>query len=159
MTKMSAKVCVFFVGLVYLFFGIAGLFPSLVDPPPPQSIYYEMTIIGHWGYLFTWLPVNLIHNIVYLIIGGLAIPASLLRPIATFYARIIFFVMVSFVILGFLPFGISYLGGLIPLLDWNIMLHTITAVLLYYFGFIYPLDLGGRELPAELLTLPGSGPA
>ena len=150
---MSAKVCVFLTGLVYVFFGVAGLFPDLVYPPPPRIIYYQMPIVGHWGYLFTWLPVNLPHDCLYIAIGGLGILASPLRATAILYARATFFLMILLVGIGFLPLGLSSLGGLMPLFDWNIMLHTVTAILLYYFGFVYPLDLGGKEPPNEVLRI------
>jgi Domain of unknown function (DUF4383) len=152
---MSVKVCVFLTGLVYLFFGIAGLFPSLVYPPPPRLRYYDMTMVGPWGFLFTWLPVNLVHDILYIVIGAVALPAAVLRSTAILYARGLFFVMVMLTVVGFLPFGIAQVGGLIPLFAWNVMLHSVTAMLLYYFGFIYPLDLGGKEPPSEMLTLHG----
>jgi hypothetical protein len=61
--------------------------------------------------------------------------------------------MTLLTIIGLLPLGISYLWGLVPLFDWNIMLHSVTAMLLYYYGFIYPLDLGGKEPPSEMIAL------
>jgi hypothetical protein len=142
---MAVKVCVFLVGLVYLFFGIAGLFPQFVYFPPPRLQFYDMPMIGQWGFLFTWLPVNLVHDIFYIIIGGLAVVMSPIRSAAILYARGIFFVMVMLTFAGFLPFGIAEIWGLIPLFAWNVMLHAVTAILLYYYGFIYPLDWGGRE--------------
>lgn len=33
-----------------------------------------------------------------------------------------------------------------PLFIWNIMLHAVTAILAYYYGWVYPLDLGGRSM-------------
>jgi len=150
---MPAKICVFLTGLVYLVFGICGFFPSLVYLPPPRLRYYDMAIIGHWGFLFTWLPVNPVHNILYVIIGGTAIFAAALRSTAIWYARGMFFVMFLLTVTGLLPFGIAQLWGLIPLFAWNIMLHTVTAVLLYYYGFIYPLDLGGKEPISQTQTL------
>jgi hypothetical protein len=154
MTPMSAKVCVFFVGLVYVFFGVTGLCPSCVYPPPHQLAYYEMTIVGRWGYLFGWLPVNLPHDLLYLLIGTVAVIASFFRPTTILYARGTFFLMILLVFTGLLPFGLARLGGLIPLFDWNIMLHSVTAILLYYFGFIHPLDLGGKEAPSQMLVGP-----
>ncbi len=150
---MAVKICIFLTGLVYLFFGIAGLYPSLVYPPPPRLQFYDMTIIGHWGFLFTWLPVNIVHDILYIVIGGAAIPAAIWRSTAILYARGLFFLMFGLTVIGFLPFGIDRLWGLIPLFDWNVMLHSVTAMLLFYYGFIYPIDLGGREPPTEMLAL------
>jgi hypothetical protein len=152
---MATKVCVFLIGLVYLFFGIAGLFPQFVFFPPPRTRFYDMSMLGHWGFLFTWMPVNLVHDILYILLGAFAVPMALVRSSAILYARTVFFLAVIMVISGFLPFGIDRLWGLIPLFSWNIMFHTVTALLLYYFGFIYPLDLGGKE-PLSEMMLPGS---
>lgn len=150
---MSAKICVFVIGLVYLFFGIAGLFPSAVYLPPPRLRYYDMQMIGQWGYLFTWLPVNLLHDIIYIAIGGAAVLSAPFRALATIYARGVFVLMVGMTIVGFLPLGIAEVWGLIPLFEWNIMLHSVTAMLLYYFGYVYPLDLGGREPASEMMVI------
>jgi hypothetical protein len=150
---MPAKICVFLTGVVYLFFGISGFFPSLVSLPPPRLRFYDMTIIGHWGFLFSWLPVNPVHNVVYVIIGGVAILAAVSQFTAVWYARGLFFVMFLFAVTGLLPFGIAQLFGLMPLFAWNIMLHSVTAMLLYYYGFIYPLDLGGKEPISQVRTL------
>jgi hypothetical protein len=61
--------------------------------------------------------------------------------------------MFLFAVTGLLPFGIAQLFGLMPLFAWNIMLHSVTAMLLYYYGFIYPLDLGGKEPISQVRTL------
>jgi hypothetical protein len=150
---MPTKICVFITGLVYLFFGIAGLIPGFVFLPPPRLRYYDMTMIGHWGFLFTWLPVNTLHDILYIVIGALAIITSLSRTTAILYARGLFFLMIMLSITGFLPFGIDRLWGLLPLFTWNIMLHSVTAMLLFYYGFIYPIDQGGKEPPREVQIL------
>jgi hypothetical protein len=132
---------------------MCGLFPAMVYLPPPRTNYYDMTIFGHWGYLFTWLPVNPVHNIVYILIGGGALVMSAFRESAILYARALFFLMVIFTITGFLPFGAAELWGVMPLFDWNVMLHSVTAMLLFYYGFIYPLDWGGKEPAAQMRSL------
>ncbi|HTW95042.1 MAG TPA: DUF4383 domain-containing protein [Tepidisphaeraceae bacterium] len=142
---MAAKFVVFLTGLIYLFFGICGFIPSLVIMPPPRLRFYILPMIGHWGFLFNWLPVNIVHNIVYILIGCFALLASVTRPTAIKCAKGLFFVMFAFAVTGFLPFGFSHLWGFMPLFEWNVMLHIITAMLLYYYGFVYPLDWGGPE--------------
>ena len=67
--------------------------------------------------------------------------------------RGLFFLMVMLTGIGFLPLGLARLGGLIPLFDWNVMVHSITAILMYYYGFIYPLDWGGKEPPEQMVTI------
>lgn len=150
---MAARVCIFITALVYLFFGIAGLFPSLVYLPPPRLQYYDIHMVGQWGYLFTWLPVNWVHDVLYIVIGALGLPAARGRTTAIFYARGLFFLMVTLTIVGLLPLGLAQVWGLIPLFDWNIMVHCVTAILMYYYGFIYPLDWGGKEPPEQMVTI------
>lgn len=148
---MAARVAVFMIGLLFLLFGIAGMFPSLVFLPPPRLRYYEMHMIGPWGFLFGWMPVNYVHNVIYILLGGTGVLAGLFRTTAIVYARYIFFVLVMFTFAGFLPFGIDRLWGVLPLFDWNIMFHSCLAMLLYYYGFIYPLDWGGKEPPSQMI--------
>jgi len=146
---MATKAFVFLTGLIYLFFGISGLFPSLVYMPPPRLRFYTMSMIGHWGFLYTWLPVNMVHDIFYIVIGAAGVVAAARLGAAIAYARGMFFLMTALTFAGFLPFGVNRLWGLMPLFEWNVMLHSITAMLLYYYGFIYPLDFGGK-VPANM---------
>lgn len=143
---MASKLCSLFTGLVYLFFGICGFIPSLVYLPPERLRFYEMHMVGHWGFLFTWLPVNPVHNVIYIAAGAMGILAAAFFLTAKLFCQAAFAVTLMFAIVGLLPLGASYVWGLLPLFSWNVMLHSITAMLCYYYGFIYPLDLGGQEL-------------
>jgi hypothetical protein len=129
-------------GLVYLFFGISGLQSGLVHTPPGRMRFFTQEMAGNWGFVYSWLPSNTIHNIVYILIGGGGVLSCIAFGLATRYCKGLFALSVMFTILGVLPFGISSVWGLMPLFSWNIMLHTVTATLTYYFGWIYPLDLG-----------------
>ncbi len=143
---MPTKICSILTGLVYLFFGICGFMPSLVYLPPDRLRFYDMDIVGHWGFLFTWLPVNPVHNVIYVLLGALGVSAAAFFATATLYCRAVFAVTLMFTLVGLLPLGASEVWGLLPLFSWNIMLHAVTAIICYYYGFIYPLDLGGKEL-------------
>src|SRR5581483_8024948 len=150
---MAARIAVFLTALLFLFFGIAALFPSLIFLPPPRLRYYDMHMIGTWGYLFGWMPVNLLHDVIYIVLGSSGLIASPLRTAAIWYCRGVFFLALSFACLGFLPLGIDRLWGLLPLFDWNIMFHTVLAILMYYFGFIYPVDWGAPMKPDEAILV------
>lgn len=145
---MATKLFTFITSLVFLFFGISGMYDTLLSLPPARLRFFTMHS-GHWGFLYGWLPVNPVHNVIYILLGGLGV---LMSPIL-FYARLwaggIFAIMLMFVLLGLLPFGFSDLWGWLPLFHWNVMLHAVIAMLAYYFAFIYPLDLERQRALAQ----------
>ena len=143
---MPTRMCALVTGMVYLFFGICGFIPAVVYLPPSRLGFYDMTIIGHWGFLFTLLPVNPVHNVIYILIGAGGVLSAPFVGIATLFCRAVFIVTLLFALVGLLPLGASYVWGLLPLYSWNVMFHVVTAILCYYYSFIYPLDLGGQEL-------------
>lgn len=140
---MASKLCALVVGIVYAFFGIAGLFPRAIYLPPPRLKYDQMDIVGHFGYLFTWLPTNPVHTALYILVGLGGIAAALTFFTATVYLRGVLLLTIGLTFMGLMPLGINHLFGLMPLFSWNVMLHAVTAMLVYYFGVIYPLDRGG----------------
>jgi len=149
---MPTKLCALVVGCIYLFFGISGLVPSLVHRPPPFWFYQQMPMLGGLGYVLGWLPANLVHNIVYIILGGGGILLAVTFRSAIRYCQAMCAIGILFTFCGLLPRA-NYLGGPIPLFSWNVMVHAITAMVAYYFGIIYPLDMGGP--PMEEGNLPG----
>jgi hypothetical protein len=146
---MPTRLCSLITGFVFLFLGICGFVPSLVYLPPERLGFYNMHIVGHWGFLFTWLPVNPVHNVIYILLGAFGLLAAPFFATALVYCRAAFALTLMFALGGLLPLGASNVWGLLPLFSWNVMLHTVTAILCFYYGCIYPLDLGGQEvLPA-----------
>ena len=140
---MPSKLCALLLGLVYLFWGISGLIPGLVHLPQTEIRFYSDEWSSRWGFVYSWLPSNHVHSIVYIVLGAAVVFSFIAFGLATRYCKAMFAITLLFVIAGFLPFGVSSLWGIMPLFGYNIMLHTITAILAYYFGWIYPLDLGG----------------
>jgi hypothetical protein len=140
---MASKLCALFIGMIYLFFGISGLFPGFVHLPPTRLLYDQMHIVGSWGYLYSWLPVNLVHDILYIAIGSAGILAAVTFSTSVAYCRGMLWLALLLMFLGMMPFGIAQVWGLLPLFAWNVMVHAITAVLVYYYGYVYPLDFGG----------------
>jgi hypothetical protein len=151
---MPSKLCALVLGLVYLFWGISGLIPRFVHLPQTEIRFYTDELNGHWGLVYSWLPANHLHSIVYIVLGAAGVLSFIALGLATRYCKAMFAITLLFVIAGFLPFGISSLWGLMPLFGYNIMLHTITAILAYYFGWIYPLDLGGPMSEVSEMPVP-----
>lgn len=140
---MASKIFALLIGLVYLFFGISGLIPRLVHLPVIGIRFYTDELSFNWGFVYSWLPSNTFHAVLYIIIGGLGVFSFLSFAMATRYSKALFALTLLFTFAGFLPFGIDSLWGILPLFGWNIMLHAVTAMLAYYYGWVYPLDLGG----------------
>jgi len=142
---MSSRICALLLGVVYLLFGIMGLFDPFVSLPPDRLRFYNMQMLGDWGFLFGWMPVNLVHDVLYILIGAGGVLGALTFSTARSYCRGIFVITCTFTIIGLLPLGADRLWGLLPLFSWNLMFHGVTAMLAYYYGIVYPLDLGGPE--------------
>jgi hypothetical protein len=145
---MPAKLCALLIGAAYLFFGVCGTFDSLLSMPQHDlRFYYHVNLVGHWGYLFSWMPVNTLHNVVFIVVGAAGVLSAALYLTAILYCRTICAVALMFTTIGLLPMGISWLWGLMPLYGWNVMFNTVVTILGYYYGLIYPMDRGGPETP------------
>jgi hypothetical protein len=144
---MPIQLFTFVAGLYYLIFGILGFFPFLIYPAPARPEFQQLALINFgYGYLLNFLPTNVLHNIVYVLIGVVGILAALFYELSRLYSRALFASAALAVILGVCPFTINQVFGLMPLFQWNIPTHTITAALAWYFGFIYPIT--PRPAPA-----------
>lgn len=108
-------------GAVYLLVGILGLIP-----------FFGGSYTQSDNNLLGFVPINLLHNIVHLVIGlaGLAAVASLAA--SRRYAQIFGVVLIAVGIVGIFasnPFGLLPIGG------FDIAIHLATGAVLAYFGF------------------------
>ncbi len=108
-------------GLVYTAVGILGLLPFLGGS-------YTQTPDNLLGFV----PINLLHNIVHLVIGvaGLAAATSMMRARA--YTATFGIVLIAIGLLGIVvtnPFNQLPIGG------FDIAIHLVTGAVLAYFGF------------------------
>ena len=108
-------------GAIYLLVGIIGLIPFF------GGSYTQMD-----NNLLSFVPINLLHNIVHLVIGvaGLVAAASLAR--ARQYCQVFGVVLIAIGIVGIFvndPFSIIPIGG------FDIAIHLVTGAVLAYFGF------------------------
>jgi hypothetical protein len=124
---------------LYLAAGVLGFFPTFLtavlpgDPP--------LAVDANYGYLFGVFPVNLLHNLVHLAIGGAALLAwrgvwsaqAVARFIAVFYGTL--------AIMGLIP-GLNTMFGLTPLFSHDVWLHAVSAAAGAYYGWAYPI---GRD--------------
>ncbi len=144
---MPTRICAASVGLIYAFFGICGFIPAFVGRPP-DHLPFEMIAGGRLdGYVFGWLPSDMVHAIVYVVLGAGGFFAAATFKTSKLYCRGMLALVVVLTLTGFLPLGASDLWGFLPLFGWNVPVHAVTAILVFYYGLIYPIDLGvGTEL-------------
>ena len=108
-------------GIVYTAVGVLGLLPFLGGS-------YTQTPDNLLGFV----PINLLHNIVHLVIGvaGLAAASSLTRARA--YDQVVGVVLIAIGLFGVVvsnPFNQLPIGGV------DIAIHLLTGAVLAYFGF------------------------
>jgi len=133
---MALRLFAFFTGLGYAILGILVFITQVLwDPARPRVRQLEIGF-GH-GYLGGFLPVNIPHNILWIVIGVGGIVASLNRLSARTFARGLFVFATCLAIVGFIPLGVSTLWGVLPLDGWNVLIHAWTAILAWYFGYVY----------------------
>lgn len=122
-------------GVAYLLIGILGFLPPLLSSPPSGAPYVPFDY--GYGYLLGLFPINVLHNIVHLAIGTWGITAYNDFILARLFSRFVAVFYALLAIMGLIP-GANTTFGFIPLFSNNIWLHTLTALIAAYFGFIAP---------------------
>ena len=133
---MAVRLFAFLVGLGYTILGILGFIPKVTWDPPMPRLEQLRIHFGH-AYLAGFLPVNIPHNILWIAMGVGGIVASLNPLSARTFARGLFVFATCLTILGFIPVGVNTLWGFLPLNGWNVLIHAWTAMLAWYFGYVY----------------------
>ena len=121
---------------LYLTAGVLGFFPTFLGAIPPGDP--PLAVETNYGYLFGVFPVNLLHNLVHLAIGGAALLAwsgmwsarAVARFIAVFYGAL--------AVMGLIP-GLNTMFGLTPLFSHDVWLHAASAAAAAYYGLSYPI--------------------
>ena len=127
MTRLFAR----WFGIIYVLVGILGFIPGINAMMPPED---GVTVAMSYGHLLGLFPVNVIHNIVHVLIGGWGVASAGSYAQARTYARSIAVIYGVLAICGFIaPF--SSLFGLAPLFSHDIWLHALSAVVAAYFGW------------------------
>jgi hypothetical protein len=113
------------VGVIYLLVGLVGFLATGTSMAAGDDAPRLMGLF----------PVNVLHNIVHLIVGGLGIAAYRSYDGARGFARglAIFYGLLA--IMGLLPDPFRTTFGLIPIFGHDVWLHALTALVAAYFGF------------------------
>ncbi len=128
------------IGILFVLIGAMGFIPTFVQQPTAATEMPGLSFTMGAGYLLGIFPINVLHNIVHLLVGGLGIFASLSLGSARLYsgALAIFYGLLT--VMGLFPPTQSTLG-LIPIFGNDIWLHAVTAAIATYFGFLAKPDL------------------
>ena len=133
---MAVRLFALFAGLGYTILGIVASIPNFLwEPAMARPEQYGIRL-GR-GFLYGLLPVNIPHNLLWIVLGVGGIVASASYASARTYARLLFVITLLLALLGFVPLGVDRLWGFLPLDGFNILIHAWTAILAWYFGFVY----------------------
>ena len=114
-------------GAVYLLVGIVGFIPLppfLVDASPSAG---SVGGLFYTGFVLGLFAVNYVHNIIHAVIGiaGLAVYRS--PAAASAYALVLGVAYLGLFILGLFTGGAAF-NGLLPLNEWDDVLHIVTSL-------------------------------
>lgn len=119
-------------GIIYLLVGILGFVPGLnqhhADLPP-------IAIDSFYGRLLGLFPVNILHNIVHIAIGGWGILASRSVGASRLFGKAVAIIYGLLAVLGLIP-GANTMFGLVPIFGHDVWLHILSALIAGYFGFV-----------------------
>ena len=142
---MATRMFALINGLIYTVAGIVACLPQFLWRP--DGLQLRMADLRlHGGYIAGVVEVNLPHNVIWIAIGigGILASASFLTSKA--YAQGVCVAAILMVFMGLMPLGIGDLFGFLPLSGFNIMIHLVTALLAWYYGFVYPIDVRLRRV-------------
>lgn len=130
---MSTRSFARFAGFLYLAVGILGFLPGLTQAPPVDAPH--LVVETGYGYLLGLFPINILHNLVHLAIGGWGLIAAKSFTAARLFARGLAVLYGGLTVIGLLP-GWDTVYGFIPLFGHDVWLHGVTALVAFYFGFL-----------------------
>ena len=117
-------------GVVFILAGLSGFVASPMPPGTPALIIEQ----GH-GLALGIFPVNVLHNIVHLLFGGLGIAAGLGAVMsAGNYFRIVGVSYLLLAVLGLIS-ATETTFGLIPINGADVWLHGLIGIAATYLGY------------------------
>ncbi len=128
-------------GAIYLLVGIMGFIPPLLAMKTPESSFTGL-LIGLFA--VTWL-----HSLVHLVIGAIGLAVHRNHQASRAYALALGVAYAVLFVLG-LIFGVTFLGGLLPLNVWDHVLHLLTALVAFgaYFASSSEGTVDARRSPS-----------
>ncbi len=131
MTRYFALFC----GIVFTLAGILGFVPGFT--PAAAHDAPALTVSAGYGYLLGLFPINVLHNLVHLSIGGLGFATARTFSATRAFSRGLAIFLGALTVMGLVP-ALYTTFGLVPLYGHDVWLHGLEAVAAAYFGFIAP---------------------
>lgn len=122
------------IGILFLVLGMMGVIPGLVHYVDVTSKASDVYGIGY-GYIAGFIPTNGVETFIRIAVGVLGITASISLGSAYVYSRAITVFYGLFAVLGLVPYARTFFGT-VPFYGSNVLLHGVSAVLAFYFGFL-----------------------
>jgi hypothetical protein len=141
---MSSRSFALVFGIAYLGAGLLGLMPGMLLPAPADAPPLRFDVMN--GTLLGLFPVNMLHTVVHLVVGGWGLGAYMGWWQPRLYARSLALLFGVLGVLGLIP-GLNTLYGWLPLHSHDVWLHLGTAAVAAYFGL--------RQDTGERRTLTG----
>jgi hypothetical protein len=129
-------------GMAYLAAGLLGLIPATLTPPPIDAP--PTTFAFLYGYLLGLFPVNIVHSLVHMALGGWGLAAWSGRASSGTYARSLAVFFGVLAVLGLLPMT-NTMFGMMPIHSQDVWLHGVSAVIAAYFGWRQPVEASERR--------------
>ena len=129
-------------GIAYLLFGLMGLIPLFLVPPPMDAPPLNFTLL--YGYLFGLFPVNQLDSMFHIVMGAWGISAWSGRSNAIRFCRDAAILFGALAVLGMFP-GLSTLFGIVPIHGHDVWLNGLTAAVAAYFGWRQPISAKDRR--------------
>ena len=129
-----ARLIIRWFGVVWILIGVFGFVPGITVMGPPEM---GVTVAAFYGHLFGLIPVNIVHDIAALLIGGWGVWAASSSGQALTYARIAAIIFAALAVAGFIP-SLNTVFGLLPLFGAGIWPHALAAVAAAYVGWYAP---------------------
>ena len=144
--KMAERYCALIIGIMFLILGIAGFIPALVTLPGAGDMSFIPPAAAHdayslgFGYVFGLFPTNFLHNIVHCAVGLFGISAYTSYSSSRIFNRFFVVSYTLIAIMGLLPFAKTTFG-LMPIFGYNVLINSLTALAVAYYGIIIPAKL------------------
>ena len=108
------------IGVVFLFVGALGFAPWATVPAPLSAEYINLST--SYGMIFGIFPVNAVHDLIHIAIGGWGVLASFGFKGSVLYLRSVACFYLLLVVLGAIPIT-NTLFGAVPIYGWDVGLH------------------------------------
>src|SRR5262245_35085444 len=131
---MNSRNFAMFLGVIFVFIGIAGFIPGLNHMHSGSA---HLTVEGPGtGYLLGLFHVNVLHNAVHILFGVMGIAAAR-GGWAVLYCRIVAVAYILLAVMGSISTAeLKYTFGLIPIEDNDVWLHALIGIAAAVFGWV-----------------------